>query len=47
MLSPLRGGGIEYLNDPDSYGGRGFYTPVRATQAKQVEGQKSIGRVIE
>jgi len=40
VLSPLRGGGrgIEYLNDPDSYAGWMFHTPVRATQARQVEG---------
>jgi len=31
-------GGIAYLNDPDSYAGWIFYTPVRATQARQVEG---------
>jgi len=37
-LSPFRGGGIEYLNDPDSYAGWSFCTPVRATQARQVEG---------
>jgi len=30
--------GIAYLNDPDSYAGWSFYTPVRATQARQVEG---------
>jgi len=34
----LRGGGIAYLNDPDSYAGWSFYAPVRATQARQVEG---------
>jgi len=34
----LCGGRIEYLNDPGSYAGWNFYTPVRATQAKQVEG---------
>jgi len=28
----------EYLNDPDSYAGWTFYTPVRATQTRQVEG---------
>jgi len=38
LLSPFRGGGIVYLNDPDSYGGWSFYTPVRAIQARQVEG---------
>jgi len=38
VLSPFRGGGIVYLNDPDSYAGWSFYTPVRATQARQVEG---------
>jgi len=38
VLSPFSGGGIVYLNDPDSYAGWGFYTPVRATQARQVEG---------
>jgi len=38
VLSPFRGGGIAYLIDPDSYAGWSFYTPVRATQARQVEG---------
>jgi len=38
MLSPFRGGGIVYLNDPDSYAGWSFYTPVKATQVRQVEG---------
>jgi len=38
VLSPFRGGGIAYLNDPDSYAGWSFYTPVRASQARQVEG---------
>jgi len=38
VLSPFRVGGIEYLNDPDSYAGRSFYTPVRATQVRHVEG---------
>jgi len=38
VLSPFRGGGIAYLNDPDHYAGWSFYTPVRATQARQVEG---------
>jgi len=38
VLSPFRGGGIAYLNDPDSYAGWSFCTPVRATQARQVEG---------
>jgi len=37
VLSPFRGGGIAYLNDPNSYAGWSFYTPVRATQARQVE----------
>jgi len=32
------GGGIVYLNDPDNYAGWSFYVPVRATQARQVEG---------
>jgi len=36
--SPFRGGGIVYLNDPDSYARWSLYTPVRATQARQVEG---------
>jgi len=27
-----------YLGDPDSYAGWSFYTPVRATQARQVKG---------
>jgi len=31
VLSPYRGGGIEYLSDPDSYAGWSFYTPDRAT----------------
>jgi len=35
VLSPFRGGGIEYLN---SYTGWSFYTPVRASHATQVEG---------
>jgi len=30
--------GIVSLNDPDSYAGWSFYTPVRATQVRQVEG---------
>jgi len=34
VLSPFRGGGIAHLNDPDSYAGWSFYTPVRATQAR-------------
>jgi len=37
----FRGGGIAYLSDPDSYNNvcwLEFYTPVRATQARQVEG---------
>jgi len=38
VLSPFRGGGIAYLSDPDSYAGWCFYTPVRTTQARQVEG---------
>jgi len=38
VLSPFRSGGIAYLSDPDSYAGWSFYTPVRATQARQVEG---------
>jgi len=38
VLSPFRGGGIGCLNDRDSYAGWSFYTPVRATQANQVEG---------
>jgi len=42
VLSPFRGGGgcggIAYVNDPDSYAVWSFYTPVRATQARQVEG---------
>jgi len=33
--------GIAYLNDPDSYAGWSFYTPVRATQDRQVEGYRS------
>jgi len=38
VLSLFRGGGIVYLNDPDSYAGWSFYAPVRATQVRQVEG---------
>jgi len=38
LLSPIRGGGIAYLNDPDSFAGWTFYTPGRASQARQVEG---------
>jgi len=38
VLSPFRGGGIVYLSDPDSYVGWSFYTPVRVTQVRQVEG---------
>jgi len=38
VLSPFRGGGIVYFNDPDSYAAWSFYTPVRATQTRQVEG---------
>jgi len=34
-------GGIEYLSYPDSYPGWSFYTPVRATQVRQVEGSRS------
>jgi len=33
-----RGVGIVYFNDRDSYAGWSFYTPVRATKARQVEG---------
>jgi len=40
VLSPFCGG-IVYLSDPKSYAGWSFYTPVRATQARQVEGQRS------
>jgi len=38
VLSPFRGGGIGCLNDPERYAGWSFYTPVGATQARQVEG---------
>jgi len=38
VLSPFRGGEIAYLNDPDNYAGWSFYTPVKATKARQVEG---------
>jgi len=38
VLSSFRGGGIACLNDPDSYAGWSIYTPVRASQARQVEG---------
>jgi len=41
VLSPFHGGGIAYLNDPDSYAGWSLYTPGRAAQARQVEGQRS------
>jgi len=30
--------GIAYLDDPDSYAGWSFYTPGRASQARQFEG---------
>jgi len=30
-------GGIAYLSDLASYAGWSFYTPVRATQAREVE----------
>jgi len=30
--------GIAYLIDPDSYASWSFYTPLRASQARQVEG---------
>jgi len=36
--SPFRGVGIAYFSDPDSYAGWSFYTPIRATQARQIEG---------
>jgi len=35
---PAARGGIEYLIDLDSYAGWSFYTPVRASQVRQVEG---------
>jgi len=38
VLSPFRGGWIAHLSDPDSYAGWSFYTLVRATQVRQVEG---------
>jgi len=38
VQSSFRGGGIAYLNDPDSYAGWSCYTPVRVTQARQIEG---------
>jgi len=38
VLSYFRGGGIAYLNDPDSYAGWSFYTPGRAFQDRQIEG---------
>jgi len=38
VLSPFWWWGIECLNDPNSYAGWSFYTPVRAIQARQVEG---------
>jgi len=38
VLSPYCGGGFEYLNNPDSYAGWSIYTPVRAIQARKVEG---------
>jgi len=37
MYALLLYGGIAYLCDPDSYAGWSFYTPVGATQARQVE----------
>jgi len=30
--------GIAFINYPDSYAGWRFYTPVRASQAREVEG---------
>jgi len=39
VLSPFRGGGIAYLNDPDSYADWSFYTPVRATQSDRLKGR--------
>jgi len=41
MLSPFPGEGIEYLNHPDSYADWSFYTLYRASQVRQVEGQRS------
>jgi len=38
VLSPFRGEGIAYLKDPDSYAGWSFYTPDRASQAREVAG---------
>jgi len=40
VLSPFCGGGIVYLKDPDTNIAMlgGVYTPVRASQARQVEG---------
>jgi len=41
VLSHFRGGGgggIAYLIDPDRFAGWSFYTPDRASQARQVEG---------
>jgi len=41
MLSPFRGGGgggIAYLNDPDSHADWSCYTPGRASQARHFEG---------
>ena len=39
--APFRGGGIEYLNDLDSYAGGGVMPPGRATQVRQVERSRS------
>jgi len=38
QYNPFRGGGIACLSDPDSYAGWSAYTPVRASQARQVGG---------
>jgi len=41
VSSPLHGGRIAYLIDPDSYTDWSFYTPGRTYKVKQVKGQSS------
>jgi len=38
VLSHFLGGVIAYLIDSDRYAGWSFYTPVRASQVRQIEG---------
>jgi len=45
VLSPFRGVRIAYHIDRDSYAGWSLYTPVRATQARQVEGPPKPDRL--